>query len=232
MFCPHLVPLLRKCHLKPASPGLHFPGKVSLTDRVPLLFTCLRCEVLCFALSLLVDTVTKVHASMRTCKLAFRRMSPPLTVPSVSFFLTIHQSPPPTALFLACDRRLPNSILLSTRDTLEDILASNEMATSTKSGFPQFVDGDVLIVVSTTQCYKLHSQVLCAHSAYFSEQLAIKSPTPLNAQARHENLPASRFEFKRSQDGSFGEFVRVVRENTTAYEHFRIQKNNDFTGDQ
>ena len=85
------------------------------------------------------------------------------------------------------------------------------MASPIKSAFPHFVDGDVLIVVSTTQYYKLHSQVLCAHSTYFSEQITSEPPPRLNAQARRENLPACRFEFKRSQDGSFGEFVRVVR---------------------
>ncbi|ETI23370.1 hypothetical protein G647_05171 [Cladophialophora carrionii CBS 160.54] len=78
-----------------------------------------------------------------------------------------------------------------------------------KSAFPHFVDGDVLIVISTTQHYKLHSQVLSAHSTYFADHFASRPGPRLNAQARRENLPAYHFEFKRAPDGEFGEFVRA-----------------------
>ncbi|EXJ62782.1 hypothetical protein A1O7_03221 [Cladophialophora yegresii CBS 114405] len=81
--------------------------------------------------------------------------------------------------------------------------------TAYKSAFPHFVDGDVLIIISSTQHYKLHSQVLAAHSTYFADHFASRPGPRLNAQARRENLPAYHFEFKHAADGSFGEFVRA-----------------------
>ncbi|KAJ9612245.1 hypothetical protein H2200_003842 [Cladophialophora chaetospira] len=83
------------------------------------------------------------------------------------------------------------------------------MAAPPKSTFPHFGDGDVLIIISTTQYYKLHSQVLSAHSSYFADHFTTNPGPRLNAAARRENLPAYRFEFKRPTDGSFGEFVRA-----------------------
>ena len=85
------------------------------------------------------------------------------------------------------------------------------MSSPKQSIFPHFLDGDVIIVVSTTQYYKLHSQVLASHSTYFSDHF-VRNPGPrLNAQARRDNLAAYRFEFSRPLDNSFGEFIRVVR---------------------
>ena len=83
--------------------------------------------------------------------------------------------------------------------------------TSPKSDFPNFVDGDVLLVISTTQYYKLHSQVLCAHSNFFHEQISAKPGARLNAQARRENAAAYRFEWLQShQQNDFGQFIRQV----------------------
>lgn len=94
------------------------------------------------------------------------------------------------------------------------------MATPTKSEFPHFVDGDILVVISTTQYYKLHSQVLSAHSTYFADQITNKPGPRLTAAARRENHPAYRFEFKRGAgDGGFGEFIRVVRKNFDTKSH-------------
>ncbi|OAG35664.1 hypothetical protein AYO21_10135 [Fonsecaea monophora] len=84
------------------------------------------------------------------------------------------------------------------------------MTSPAKSDFPKFVDGDVLIVISPTQVYKLHSQVVATHSSLFAEQIASKPGPRLNAQARRENAAAYRFEFKRAvADNEFGGFVRV-----------------------
>ncbi|KAK5554693.1 hypothetical protein LTR46_007419 [Exophiala xenobiotica] len=84
------------------------------------------------------------------------------------------------------------------------------MASPSKAGFPKFVDGDVLVIVSTTQYYKLHSQVLTTHSPWFAEQLAAKPPPRLNPQARRENAAAFRFELHRAPGGEGpGQFIRV-----------------------
>ena len=85
------------------------------------------------------------------------------------------------------------------------------MASPPKSDFPKFVDGDVLLVISTTQYYKLHSQVLCAHSTFFQEQIAAKPAARLNAQARRENAATYRFEWLQSQqEEQLGQFIRQV----------------------
>ncbi|OQV02088.1 hypothetical protein CLAIMM_07338 [Cladophialophora immunda] len=84
------------------------------------------------------------------------------------------------------------------------------MASPSKSDFPRFLDGDVLVVISPTQIYKLHSQVLAAHSSVFAEDIASNPGPRLNAQARRDNAVAYRFEFKRAlEENQFGEFVRV-----------------------
>ncbi|KIW97107.1 uncharacterized protein Z519_02499 [Cladophialophora bantiana CBS 173.52] len=84
------------------------------------------------------------------------------------------------------------------------------MASPTRSDFPKFLDGDVLIIISTTQYYKLHSQVLSAHSSFFADQIGSEPGPRLTAQARRDNAAAYRFEFKRSPvENQFGGFTRV-----------------------
>jgi hypothetical protein len=86
------------------------------------------------------------------------------------------------------------------------------MASPVKSDFPKFLDGDVLLIISPTQYYKLHSQVLSTHSTFFAESIATKPGPKLNAQARREHAAAYRFEFQPGGvPGKFGEFLRVVR---------------------
>ncbi|EXJ83915.1 hypothetical protein A1O1_07544 [Capronia coronata CBS 617.96] len=83
------------------------------------------------------------------------------------------------------------------------------MASTVKSGFPQFLDGDVLLIVSTTQQYKLHSQVLSTHSAFFADAIAAKPGPRLNAQARRDRAAAYRFEYVASSEkGEPGQWVR------------------------
>lgn len=90
-------------------------------------------------------------------------------------------------------------------------LAVVKMASPPKSTFPKFLDGDVLIIVTPTQYYKLHSQVLSSHSSWFAEQIGAKPGPRLNAQARRENAAAYRFEFQpASVAGEVGSFERVV----------------------
>ncbi|KAK4936316.1 hypothetical protein LTR10_022793 [Elasticomyces elasticus] len=84
------------------------------------------------------------------------------------------------------------------------------------SAFPKFVDGDVLIIISTTQYYKLHSQVLQAHSPMFAQEMKNNPGPRLNAQARRENAAAYRFELAREPGNleSPGQFLRIdVNEN-------------------
>ncbi|EXJ79855.1 hypothetical protein A1O3_08140 [Capronia epimyces CBS 606.96] len=83
------------------------------------------------------------------------------------------------------------------------------MASAAKSDFPQFLDGDVLLVVSTTQTYKLHSQVLSTHSVFFAQEIAAKPPPRLNAQARRDRAAAYRFEYVTPfETGEIGKWVR------------------------
>jgi hypothetical protein len=84
------------------------------------------------------------------------------------------------------------------------------MATPTRNNFPHYTNGDVLLIISTTQYYRLHSQVLCTHSDFFRESIASTPLAKLSATARRENLPAARFEFHRKGEG-FGSFTRIVR---------------------
>jgi hypothetical protein len=79
------------------------------------------------------------------------------------------------------------------------------------SGFPHFIDGDVLIVISTTQWYQLHLGVLTARSPYFANQIATKPGARLNAAAIKDHAAPYRFDFQRGNDGNFGEFVHKVR---------------------
>lgn len=86
------------------------------------------------------------------------------------------------------------------------------MAVSSTQGFPKFGDGDVLLIVSTTQYYKLHSQVLSTHSQWFADQIAARPPPRLNAQARRENAASYRFELQNipGEEGP-GRFIRIVQ---------------------
>lgn len=87
------------------------------------------------------------------------------------------------------------------------------MAASEKSEFPKFIDGDVLVIVSTTQIYRLHHQILESHSTFFKEEIAKYPGARLTAQARRENAPAYRFEWlSDAADGKIGRFVRIVSE--------------------
>ncbi|KIW10331.1 hypothetical protein PV08_11293 [Exophiala spinifera] len=84
------------------------------------------------------------------------------------------------------------------------------MAGSSTQAFPKFGDGDVLLIISTTQYYKLHSQVLSTHSQWFAEQIAAKPAPRLNAQARRENAAAYRFELQAVPVGEGpGRFIRI-----------------------
>lgn len=85
------------------------------------------------------------------------------------------------------------------------------MASPVKSDFPKFVDGDVLVIISTTQYYKLHSQVLQTHSRVFADQFTANPGPRLNAQARRENAAAYRFELAKPTEDSAGQFLRIVR---------------------
>lgn len=109
-------------------------------------------------------------------------------------------------------RRTPRKRFLTPSLSIKDLPTGITMAsTPTKSDFPKFLDGDVLILISTTQYYKLHSQVLSAHSSFFANEIATKPGPRLNAQARREHAATYRFEFQPSnKEGDFGQLVRAV----------------------
>lgn len=87
------------------------------------------------------------------------------------------------------------------------------MAASERSEFPKFIDGNVFILVSTTQTYRLHQQVLESHSPFFRREIAKYPGAHLNAQARRDNAAAYHFEwFDETPDSENGRFVRIVSE--------------------
>jgi len=61
--------------------------------------------------------------------------------------------------------------------------------------FPNFTDGEVYIVVSTSKIYKLHLQVLRQKSALFRDLLEFTPATKLNAAARRAECAAWRFHY-------------------------------------
>ena len=85
------------------------------------------------------------------------------------------------------------------------------MASPSKSDFPKFRDGDVLVVISPSQYYKLHSQVLSTHSTFFAEQIAAAPGPRLNVKAREEHAAAYRFEWQlATSPNQLGAFIRKV----------------------
>src|SRR5690348_6189740 len=87
------------------------------------------------------------------------------------------------------------------------------MATSEMSEFPKFLDGNVFIMVSTTQTYRLHQQVLESHSPFFKKEIAKYPGAHLNAAARRANAPQFHFEWlEPPSDNENGRFVRLVSE--------------------
>lgn len=67
------------------------------------------------------------------------------------------------------------------------------MAVPVEKDFPQCADGDVVILLSTMQTYKLHSQVLSRASTFFAEQLS-QPAAPLTYKARREGAGSYHFE--------------------------------------
>jgi hypothetical protein len=77
------------------------------------------------------------------------------------------------------------------------------MALSTKSGFPVFPDGDVIIFITTGRVYQLHSSTLRRHSPFFKENLTEERAAQLLPKARKEGV-VTRFRLdltKTSEDG-------------------------------
>ena len=56
------------------------------------------------------------------------------------------------------------------------------------SVFPTFSDGDVLICLSPTVTYKLHSSILRQHSRLLRDMLQKEAATKLSAQSRREGV--------------------------------------------
>ncbi|KAK5064654.1 hypothetical protein LTR84_000488 [Exophiala bonariae] len=89
------------------------------------------------------------------------------------------------------------------------------MTTSEQSEFPKFRDGNVFIMISTTQTYRLHQQVLESHSTFFKKEIAKYPGAHLNAAARRNNAPQYHFEWlEATSDNDNGRFVRLEVSNS------------------
>lgn len=75
--------------------------------------------------------------------------------------------------------------------------------------FPQYRDGDVSIVISSTRIYQLHSTILKRNSPYFERELD-SAGARLTSKARQEGLAAYRFELVTQGPHDIGYFERQV----------------------
>jgi len=95
------------------------------------------------------------------------------------------------------------------------------MATTPKPSkaetFPNYKDGDVLLVLSQTRHYQLHSRTLRMHSKFFKDMLTDEKAAQLNSKARKEgNCVRYRLELELNSDdeqgvGQFAMRVSILR---------------------
>ena len=80
------------------------------------------------------------------------------------------------------------------------------------NNFPQFEDGDISVVVSTSKIYKLHSHVLRRVSSYFKNVFETSDPPRLTAAARRDGYTPWRFVLFQdpSMPTDHGTFVPLV----------------------
>jgi len=82
-------------------------------------------------------------------------------------------------------------------------------------GFPHFLDGDVLVVLSHKQTYHLHSRTLRLHSTFFRRLLSEDRAAKLNSKTKKEgNKIVYRVELQLphdDQDGTGNLVLRVSR---------------------
>ena len=89
-----------------------------------------------------------------------------------------------------------------------NILTQNNSA---PNEFPTFHDGDVLICLTESRQYKLHSRTLRMHSDYFRRQLTDSTAAQLTNKAKRESAPRWRLDLcLNDTDSSTGEFIVQV----------------------
>lgn len=83
---------------------------------------------------------------------------------------------------------------------------------ATANAFPQFEDGDVTIVVSTSKIYRLHSSTLRRTSEYFRNIFDTSVSPKLTAAARREGFTPYRFVLFKDPNltTEYGTFIPVV----------------------
>ena len=80
------------------------------------------------------------------------------------------------------------------------------MALPTKSGFPVFPDGDVIVFITTGRVYQLHSSTLRRHSPFFKENLTEEHAAQLLPKAKKEGIVTRfRLDLTKTSDDGCGE---------------------------
>lgn len=91
---------------------------------------------------------------------------------------------------------------------------TDTMSDALENEFPRFNDGDVLVVLSQSRQYQLHSRTLRLHSAFFRRLLTEERATKLSSKARKEGVTATyRVELRLDNgiDETHGKLVLRVR---------------------
>jgi len=80
------------------------------------------------------------------------------------------------------------------------------------SGFPHFLDGDVLVVLSHKQTYHLHSRTLRLHSTFFRRLLSEDRAAKLSSKTKKEGVKIIyRVELQLPHDDDTGTGSLVLR---------------------
>lgn len=80
------------------------------------------------------------------------------------------------------------------------------------SKFPKFADGDVVIVISGTRVYHLHSGVLRRNSTTFAKMLDVDHAALLSSKAKKEGITTRfRLDLTGVTGNVPGKFLRRVR---------------------
>lgn len=72
----------------------------------------------------------------------------------------------------------------------------------TNGSYPRYKDGDVSIVMDSTEEYRLHSQVLQFHSSFFANEFERQPGVVLGKLGRTNKAPAFLFEWVPSVDNA------------------------------
>ena len=86
------------------------------------------------------------------------------------------------------------------------------MASALVSEFPKYLDGDVIIVITSTKTYQLHASILRRNSPFFAQLLTEQAAAHLLPRAVRAGVTVRyRAELNRSSAGGIGYFELKVR---------------------